>query len=396
MKPNCIIVHYHEIALKGDNRSFFERQLKNSMTIAAAHLGVARIELLRGRIVAHLEPSAKIDEVIAALKKVCGIAYFAPAVLSGQEVDEMAEIAVSLVKGLTFESFCVRARRTQKTFPLTSVEINTRIGAKIQQHVSARVDLKNPEMTVHIEIYDKSALIYCGKIDGMGGLPVGSSSRAVSLLSSGIDSPVASWKLIRRGVRTTFVHFHSAPYTSNASITNTKRLTELLTEYQYRSKLYIVPFLDIQQHITSTAEGKYRVILYRRMMLRIAEKIAKRENAFALVTGDNVGQVASQTLPNMFAINEVTRLPVLRPLAGEDKQDIINLAKRIGTFDVSIEPYDDCCSLFVPKNPETNARVNLVREQEIDLDIDGLIQKALDASEIIHFKFKQGVVTQSS
>ena len=293
----------------------------------------------------------------------------------------METAAVELVDGKTFRSFKVATRRANKSFPLQSVEVNSRVGAKVQKASGAKVDLGDPECTVHIEIFDDSALVYVDRVEGPGGLPVGVSNKAVLLLSSGIDSPVAGYQMLKRGVDVIYVHFHSAPYTSPASIRNTQKLVELLTTYQYRSYLYLIPFLEIQQAITSVVPASYRVIMYRRAMFYLAERVAFKHKANALITGENVGQVASQTLPNIRAINEPVRLPVLRPLCGFDKQEIIERARAIGTYDISIQPYEDCCSLFVPDRPETNASIKTVLDFDQKLDLLPFYRQALQQAE---------------
>jgi thiamine biosynthesis protein ThiI len=247
--------------------------------------------------------------------------------------------------------------------------------------------MDNPDLTCFVEIAQKQIFIYAEKIPAPGGLPVGSNEHAVSLISSGIDSPVASYKLMKRGVKLTYVHFHSQPYTNRNSQRNTEEIVRLLNRHQFISDLYSVPFVEIQRHIMTHAPTSYRVILYRRAMLRIAEAIATKVDAKALVTGENVGQVASQTLSNMRAIEEVTPLPILRPLAGDNKEEIINEARRIGTYEISIEPYEDCCSVFVPKHPETRAKLEKVHEIESNLDLDPLIEQTLEQTERQTFKF---------
>jgi thiamine biosynthesis protein ThiI len=386
MKPDCFIVHYHEIALKGANRIFFEKQLRKNILRAGSKDDIREVQLLRGRVLVKPQPDCKLDRLVEALKKVFGIANFAPAFRVEQNITPVTETALRLARNRRFQSFRIATRRSQKAFPMNSVAVNTHVGEKVRQATGAKVDLKNAEFTIYIEIYDNHALVYCDRIEGAGGLPVGVSSNAVALLSSGIDSPVASYKIMRRGVHLVFVHFHSVPYTSAASVENTKKLVEHLTQFQFKSKLYLVPFLETQQHITSATPPGYRVIFYRRMMMRIAEKIAFKNKASALVTGENVGQVASQTLPNILAINEAVSLPVLRPLAGDDKQDIIKMAEKIGTYEISIEPYDDCCSLFVPGNPETRAKMARVFAFEKHLDIEALVEKAVSEAEVEFLK----------
>ncbi|MDP6038982.1 MAG: tRNA uracil 4-sulfurtransferase ThiI, partial [Candidatus Latescibacteria bacterium] len=278
-------------------------------------------------------------------------------------------------------------KRGDKTFPLDSNEINRDVGFHIQNLSGARVQMDNPDLTCFVEIAQKQIFIYAEKIPAPGGLPVGSNEHAVSLISSGIDSPVASYKLMKRGVKLTYVHFHSQPYTNRNSQRNTEEIVRLLNRHQFISDLYSVPFVEIQRHIMTHAPTSYRVILYRRAMLRIAEAIATKVDAKALVTGENVGQVASQTLSNMRAIEEVTPLPILRPLAGDNKEEIINEARRIGTYEISIEPYEDCCSVFVPKHPETRAKLEKVHEIESNLDLDPLIEQTLEQTERQTFKF---------
>jgi len=374
---NGVVIHYHEIALKLGNRSFFEMQLRRNILRAAAHLGVKDVQRLSGRMLGVLAPNSDWEKIAAALRKVFGIAYFAPALKLNQDLAEIKAAAIELLAHKSFASFRVETKRSQKHFPQTSPQINAEIGEYILAHFPARVDLKKSELTVHLEIVDNYALLYTDRIEGPGGLPVGTSERAVCLISGGIDSPVAAYKMMKRGIKLIFVHFHSAPFTSPASQRNVERLVELLNQYQYRSKLYLVPFAEIQQHIVAHAAPSYRVILYRRAMVRIAEMIAAQNYAYALITGENVSQVASQTLININVINQAATLPILRPLAGDDKQEIIAMAQRIGTFGISTEPFEDCCSLFVPAHPETRAKLPAVQEFEAKLNLPPLIEQTL-------------------
>jgi thiamine biosynthesis protein ThiI len=312
---------------------------------------------------------------------VFGIAYFAPARSTSNDLEALKQTAWSLMEDRHFTSFKIDTRRAHKAYPLTSPQVNSEVGAYVQTKSSAQVDLGQPELTCRIEILRDSAVIWVERIAGPGGLPVGVSESAFVLLSSGIDSPVASYKMMKRGVRLHFVHFHSQPYTSPASIRNAEALVRVLTEYQFRSPLHKVPFLEIQQHIISQAPTSYGVLLYRRAMVRITEVLAKRDGAKALVTGESVGQVASQTLSNILVVDDAATLPVFRPLIGDDKIDIIDLARRIGTFEISIEPYEDCCSLFVPRNPETRADLRTVQAIEAELKLEPLITRAIDRTE---------------
>ena len=382
-----ILIHYHEIGLKGKNRGRFERRLMTNITRALKDVPCGKLERLSGRMMLTLTSESPIDVIRERLSTVFGIANFSEAVLAKRNIEAIRETAWRLAQKADFESFKIVTRRGDKTFPLNSDQINRDVGKHIQTLSGARVLMDNPDLICFIEIAPQRIFIYAEKIPAPGGLPVGSNESAVSLLSSGIDSPVASYKIMKRGVKLTYVHFHSQPYTNRNSQRNTEDLVRLLTRHQYVSDLYLVPFVEIQRHIMTQAPASYRVILYRRAMLRIAEAIAEKVDAQALVTGENVGQVASQTLSNMRAIEEVTPLPILRPLAGDNKEEIINEARRIGTYQISIEPYEDCCSVFVPKHPETRANLEKVREIESALDLAPLIAQTLEQTERKTFKF---------
>jgi len=382
----CLVVHYGEIALKGENREWFEARLRRNLKRALKGVAFADVQRLHGRLLVRLNDDAPREKVIARLQRVFGITYFAEALRTAQDLQAIKAAAWESMRHRRFETFKVEAKRSQKSFPMNSMQLNAEVGAYLQQLSQAKVKLEEPELTCHIEIVDNYALIYAGKVDGPGGLPVGVSERAVVLLSSGIDSPVAAYKMLKRGVRLVFVHFHSYPATSRASIDNATELVRVLTQYQFRSKLYLVPFLDIQQQTMLVAPPPYRVILYRRAMMRLAEAIAQREGAQALITGENVAQVASQTLSNLRVIEEATTLPILRPLAGEDKQDIIALARRIGTYEISIEPYEDCCSLFVPRHPTTRASLEKVNAIEAELQMEPYLEKAIQGAEVKVFE----------
>ena len=382
-----ILIHYHEIGLKGKNRGRFERRLMTNITRALKDVSCGKLDRLSGRMMLSLTPESPIDVIRERLLTVFGIANFSEAVVAKRNIEAIRETTWALAQKANFRSFKIVTRRGDKTFPLNSDQINRDVGKHIQTLSGARVLMDNPDLTCFIEIAPQRIFIYAEKIPAPGGLPVGSNERAVSLISSGIDSPVASYKIMKRGVKLTYVHFHSQPYTNRNSQRNTEDLVQLLTRHQYVSDLYLVPFVEIQRHIMTRSPASYRVILYRRAMLRIAEAIAEKVDAQALVTGENVGQVASQTLSNMHAIEEVTPLPILRPLAGDNKEEIINEARRIGTYQISIEPYEDCCSVFVPKHPETRANLEKVREIESTLDLAPLIAQTLEQTERKTFKF---------
>ncbi|PYR83148.1 MAG: tRNA 4-thiouridine(8) synthase ThiI [Acidobacteria bacterium] len=297
--------------------------------------------------------------------------------------------AWGLMEGYSFKSFRIEARRGDKTFPHTSVEINQRVGAYVKQQSGARVDLERAQMTCWIEIVEKYALIYLERLPGPGGLPVGTSGKVVVLLSGGIDSPVAAWKMIKRGCTAVFVHFHSFPYTNKESQEKAKQIVQLLCHYALQAKIYLVPFAEVQRHIMVDTPLDTRVILYRRYMLRLAEQIARREKARVLVTGDSVGQVASQTIENIDVISRAVSMPTLRPLIGDDKIEIIEIARQIGTYEISIQPDQDCCSLFVPKHPETKANLAEIEKSEAQLNVGDAMNAAMESAEVLSLSLER-------
>ena len=382
------IVHYQEIALKGRNRPWFISRLVRNIREATSDLGIRDVRPLMGRIEVVLPDAADWNAVAARLGRVFGAANFARAGRAPLDVDAIAaEILRDLDADLQPRSFRVSARRADKRFPLTSPQIEREVGGRIKEARGWHVDLGNPELTIHVEALTSEAFYDVGKYPGAGGLPVGSSGRVVCLLSGGIDSPVAAWRMMRRGCRVLFVHFHSYPILSRASQEKARELVTLLTQFQYRSRLFLVPFGEIQQRVVLSVAPPLRVVIYRRLMLRIAQEIAVRHRAGALVTGEVVGQVASQTIENLHAINEVARLPVLRPLVGNDKEEITAEAQRLGTYPISIIPDQDCCTLFTPKHPATRAKARDVLQAEAALDIPAITDEAVGAASVEHFVF---------
>jgi thiamine biosynthesis protein ThiI len=376
------VIHYNELGLKKGNRDYFENRLCTNINAVLEECGAGKAHRISGRILLPLHPDAEIPEIKTRLARVFGIAYFAEAWTCPQAVEDMERNAWSLIEGRSFNSFRIDARRSDKRFPHTSVEINQRVGAYVKERTNARVDLENAELTCTIEVLDRHSLIYLDRVAGPGGLPVGTSGKVVVLLSGGIDSPVAAWKMIKRGCTPVFVHFHSFPYTNKESQEKAKQIARLLADYQLRSKIYLVPFAEVQRHIMVDTPLETRVILYRRYMLRLAERIAHREKARVLVTGDSVGQVASQTIENIDVISRAVQMPILRPLVGDDKLEIVAVARRIGTYEISIQPDQDCCSLFVPKHPETKANLSEVERSEARLNVEEVMNNALESAEI--------------
>jgi thiamine biosynthesis protein ThiI len=371
-----VIVHYQEIALKGQNRPWFIARLVRNLRDATRDLDVRDVRALMGRIEVVLGDNASYDVVRDRLSRVFGIGNFSRAGRAPLDVDAMA---AEILKDLGPENpptFRVSAKRADKRFPLTSPQIEREVGGRIKEARGWTVDLDDPAFTIHVETLTGEAFYSFGREPGPGGLPVGSSARVVCLLSGGIDSPVAAWRMMRRGCRVVFVHFHSYPILSRASQEKALQLARMLTAFQFRTKLYLVPFGEIQQRVVLAVAPPLRVVVYRRLMMRIAEQIARANRARALVTGEVVGQVASQTLENMATIGRVVSLPVLRPLVGMDKEEIIAAAQRLGTFPISIVPDQDCCTLFTPRHPATKARPEDVERAEAELPIDEMVRQA--------------------
>lgn len=384
-RPDAVVVHYHEIALKGDNRPLFVNRLIDNIGESCRDLGIERVDSPRGRIILRLSEDSSWDEILKRLRKVFGIANFSPAVRSASGLASLKNTVSELIAGREFSSFRISARRANKGYPLTSVELNEKLGRHVQDLTGARVDLKSPDLAVYVEVLKKETLVYIDRHRGGGGLPVGVGGTVACLLSGGIDSPVAAHMMMKRGCRVVFIHFHGHPFLTKASLEKAEDLSKHLTPYQIRSRLYAVPFGDIQREIVLTVPPPLRVVLYRRFMLRIAEELAGREGAKALVTGESLGQVASQTLDNIAAISEAANLPILRPLIGWDKQEIIESAIAIGTYPISILPDQDCCRLFIPPHPSVGARPEDVRRAEGRLDIHGLVKKGVEAVEGFNF-----------
>ena len=381
---NYIICHYHEIGLKGKNRKVFEKVLVKNIKQVIPPEYLNYVKRISGRILIELtkQGEGQQKKIIKSLKNIFGIAYFAFAVLVKQDIKSIQNKACQLLKKERFKTFKTETKRANKNFPLTSQEINEKIGAKICNTLNKKVDLKNPEITCFIEIVEKFAFIYLKKHKGPGGLPVGSSGKGILLLSGGIDSPVAAFYALKRGISLDFIHFHAQPYTNKASIEKVIELIKVLKKFQPIVKLYLVPFGEAQQEILLKTPDKLRVILYRRLMVRIAERIAQKEKAKALITGDSIGQVASQTLENLGVVQKAVSLPIIKPLACLDKEEIIQKAKEIGTYEISILPHQDCCARFLPKHPETKADLEKVKKAEKKLNIKKLIEGALKNTKI--------------
>jgi thiamine biosynthesis protein ThiI len=382
-----VIVHYQEIALKGKNRPWFVARLVRNVRQALSDMDVREVRALMGRIEVVLGPDAAWEAIKGRLGRVFGIGNFARAGRTALDIEAIAEAILRDLDPGDPGSFRVSARRADKRFPLTSPQIEREVGGRIKQARGWRVDLGAPGLTVHVEALTSEAFYSFGRERGPGGLPVGASGRVVCLLSGGIDSPVAAWRMMRRGCRVLFVHFHSYPILSRASQEKARELARLLTEFQFRSRLFLIPFGEIQQRVVLAVPPPLRVVIYRRLMMRIAEAIARQHRGQALVTGEVVGQVASQTLENLNVINSVVSMPVLRPLIGMDKEEITAEAQRLGTYPISIIPDQDCCTLFTPRHPATKARPVDVSNAEGALPFDEMVGDAVRAAAVEHFEF---------
>jgi thiamine biosynthesis protein ThiI len=393
---NAIVVHYKELALKGRNRPWFVARLVRNLRAVLADLDVGAVRPAMGRIEIELGDRVTSDvsarasllaEIRARVRRVFGIANFSHAGRGPHDADALASMIVADLGDATAESFRVSARRADKRLPFTSVDIEREVGGRIKQAKGWRVDLEHPALTVHLEMMPGDAFYFFGKEQGAGGLPTGTGGRVACLLSGGIDSPVAAFRMMRRGCSVLLIHFHSYPILSRASQEKVREITALLTTYQLRSRLLLVPFGELQQRVVLAVPPELRVVVYRRLMLRIAERLAQQWNARALVTGEVVGQVASQTLENMTTIARATTMEILRPLVGMDKDEIVASAERLGTFSISIIPDQDCCQLFTPRHPATRVGCAEVERAERNLSLDEMVDTAIASVAVEDFRF---------
>ncbi len=380
-----VIVKTHELALKGKNRPWFMRHLANNLRTATAGTGVGKVWQGHLLVGLSLEDESRWPEVRDRVKECFGVAKFFKAYELPVDLDKVKEVLPGLLSDRHFQSFRISANRADKRFPVTSEEINRDLGTYVKDLTGARVDLGNPELEVFLDVLPSSILLYFEEVRGHGGLPVGVSGDVMTMLSGGIDSPVAAWHMMKRGCRARFTHFHSYPLVDRSSIEKAMELTDHLTQHQFTSSLSLVPLGDIQKQIIVSTPPAYRVILYRRFMVRITEVLARRQGAKAIITGESCGQVSSQTLDNIAVIDAVADMPILRPLIGLNKEEIVNMSRDIGTFPISIQPDQDCCSLFVPKHPETHARLESVAKLEAGLAVDDLVEAAVAGTEVREF-----------
>ena len=382
-----IVIHYKELMLKGPNRPWFVKILVRNLKTALADLDIRSIRSVMGRIEIDLGAAASWDSIRERVQHIFGIANFSYASRASYDFETLATAILGDLGDRAPASFRVSARRADKRVPFTSPQIEREVGGIIKEAKGWHVDLDDAELTIHLEVMSDHAFYYFGKEPGAGGLPTGTSGRVACLLSGGIDSPVAAYRMMRRGCSVLLIHFHSYPILSHASQEKVREIAALLTKYQLRSRLLLVPFGDLQQQVVLAVPPELRVVIYRRLMLRIAEQLARRWRARALVTGDVIGQVASQTLENMTAIAEATTMEVLRPLVGMDKDEIIAQAERLGTFPISIIPDQDCCQLFTPRHPATRASLADVMAAEKALPVADMVAAAVAKAGVEEFRF---------
>ena len=379
------IVKTHELALKGKNRPWFMRKLTDNLRTATKGAGVERVWQGQLMVGLTLEDEDCWPEVKSRLKDVFGVAKFYKAYDLPQDLDGLKARLPELLEGRSFETFRITTNRADKRFPLNSEEVNRDLGAFVKDLTGAQVKLKGADLSIYLDIQTKGFLVYFDEVKAHGGLPVGVSGKVAVMLSGGIDSPVAAWQMMKRGCQAMFVHFHSYPLVDRTSMEKAVDLVEHLTRHQYQSNLFLAPLGEIQKQIILSCPPSYRVVLYRRFMVRITEVLARRNRAKAIITGESCGQVASQTLENIAVVDQCAGMPILRPLIGHNKEEIVNMAQDIGTFSTSILPDQDCCTLFVPKHPETRASLDTVLRLEESLAVDELVQDAVNNAERQHF-----------
>jgi len=378
-----VLIHYSEIALKKNNRRFFENIFLQNIKIHLKNISYKSIKLINARVLVYNIQLSDWNNIKIKLSHVMGLKNYMLVIKTNSNIDSINIAAKHIIKDKKFKSYSIHTKRSNKAFSLNSQEVNTLIGQNIKDITNKKVDLTNPEITVYIEILLNCSFVGIEKINGFSGLPANCQEKALSLISSGIDSPVSSFEVIKRGVNLDYIHFHSYPATNKQSINNVKKIINELTKYQLNTTLYLVPLLKIQEKIMEQVPEKFWVVFFRRYMMMIANDVAKKINALALITGDSIGQVSSQTLSNIYVVSEASELPIIRPLAGMNKEEIINKAKKINTYDLSIEPYEDCCSFFVPAHPSTKSKLFDINRINKKLDLNKLYIETTKNIEII-------------
>lgn len=376
-----ILIHYGEIGIKGKNRIKFENLLVENIKKVLKDK-IKKVSREHGRILVFEKENVNHEILKEKLKKIPGIENFSFAIQTLPDINEVKKNSLKLIEKENFRCFRVHSKRSDKNFPFTSMQINEIVGKEIKNKMKKEVNLGNPEITVYIEVGKKNAFIYKEKIYGTGGLPTGMQGKVISLLSGGIDSPVASWMMMKRGCNVIFLHFYNETIVSYPK--KIEEIIQILTETQIESKAYFIKIGDFQREVIKNVPAKYRMLIYRRFMNKIANEIAKREKAKGIITGDSIGQVASQTLDNIICIYSSSNFPVLSPLIGMDKKEIIEIARKIGTYEISIKPYGDCCSFMVAKHPVIKAKIDEIENMERRIHFS--TEKILEKSEVKKFE----------
>ncbi len=382
---DCILIHYGELALKGLNRPTFEKKLVENIRKALEEVEFKKIRKIHGRIILELSEKADLTKLEHSLMKVFGIAWFAFCFTTDPTLENIKKLTTEKFKLKAGTKVKVSAKRADKTLPFTSMDVNRQLGAYLVEKFNVHVSLKNPEKEIFVELADGKAYIFDRKIKGLYGLPVGISGKVLHLLSGGIDSPVAAWLLMKRGCEIDFLHFHAFQKFNKEKNAKILKLAKILAQYCFKSRIFFVPFYPFEAEAVE-APPKYRLILFRRFMVRVAEEIANQHGIKALGSGENLAQVSSQTLENMAVISNATSLPIFRPLLTYEKNEIVELAKKIGTFEISITPYKDCCSLFLTKHPTTKAIPEKVEAFEKRMNLKEAIKETLEKTEIINIE----------
>jgi tRNA uracil 4-sulfurtransferase len=405
MTPSThIVVHYHELWLKRGNRRFFLHQLRDALRRALGGIELTQISHPADRLIIEVANPAHVDAALQRLTRVTGISHMAIAHvlrrpdLAADPIQTLCEAAWEEVRGEQFATFAVRARRSDKHFPLNAMAVEREVGGYLFDKLQAegrnvRVNLDSPDLTCRIEITRGPLLVYARRLVGPGGLPPNTAGRLVCLLSGGFDSAVAAYKMMKRGAHLSFVHFWGGGAAAGESSVHVAReLVERLVPWQFTAKLYLVPFEPLQREIAACAPEAFRTLLYRRLMLRVAERIARRSSGKGVITGDSLGQVASQTLQNLQAVGSIATLPLYRPLIGDDKLEIQEVARRIGTHDISEQPFHDCCPMFQPKSPALFATAEALDNAESALDVDSLVDRAIRTLTVLRYRYADGKV----
>ncbi|MDV2885945.1 tRNA uracil 4-sulfurtransferase ThiI [Alkalihalophilus pseudofirmus] len=387
MEYNHILIRFGELALKGKNRSFFEKQLLQNMKFTLKELSNLTFKRTYGRIVIELNGENH-EPVMEKLSNIFGIHSFSLALKVENDVDEMKKAALGILKEQQaaegIKTFKITSKRAYKPFPIDSQQLNQMIGGYVlSQSEDISVDVHNPDLDIRVEVRETATYLTFGQYPGAGGLPVGTGGKVLLMLSGGIDSPVAGYLTMKRGARIEAVHFHSPPYTNERALQKVKDLAQTLTKYGSSIRLHLVPFTEIQQYLHKEAPSNYQMTLMRRMMLRISERIARERDILAIASGESLGQVASQTLHSMNTINEVTNLPIIRPLITMDKLEVIDIAKKIDTFETSILPFEDCCTIFLPSDSKTRPKREHANKFEKYLEFDKYVSDAVERTESV-------------